>query len=55
MIGLSDRIAVMYEGQIAGYRPPTTDRQELGLLMAGALRDDAPATVASAEGGGEHS
>ncbi len=55
VIGLSDRIAVMYEGQIAGYRPPTTDRQELGLLMAGALRDDAPATVASAEGGGEHS
>lgn len=33
---LSDRIAVMYEGQIVGFVPPTTPEHELGLLMAGA-------------------
>jgi simple sugar transport system ATP-binding protein len=52
VIGLSDRIAVMYEGGIAGYRPPTATRQELGLLMAGALRDEpAGAATATAERG----
>jgi simple sugar transport system ATP-binding protein len=33
---LSDRIAVMYEGRITGFRPPTVPAGELGLLMAGA-------------------
>jgi simple sugar transport system ATP-binding protein len=33
---LADRIAVMYEGQIVAFRPPTISEQELGLLMAGA-------------------
>ena len=33
---LADRIAVMYEGQITGFRPPTVSVTELGLLMAGA-------------------
>jgi ABC-type uncharacterized transport system ATPase subunit len=32
---LADRIAVMYEGQIVAFRPPTISEQELGLLMAG--------------------
>jgi general nucleoside transport system ATP-binding protein len=32
---LADRIAVMYEGQITGFRPPTVPVEELGLLMAG--------------------
>jgi general nucleoside transport system ATP-binding protein len=32
---LSDRIAVMYEGKITGFRPPTVPVAELGLLMAG--------------------
>jgi ABC-type uncharacterized transport system ATPase subunit len=32
---LSDRIAVMYEGKITGFRPPTVPVEELGLLMAG--------------------
>ena len=33
---LSDRIAVMFDGQIMGFRDPeTTDERELGLLMAG--------------------
>ena len=33
---LADRIAVMYEGQITGFRPPSVPVEELGLLMAGA-------------------
>ena len=33
---LSDRIAVMFDGKIMGFRDPeTTDERELGLLMAG--------------------
>jgi simple sugar transport system ATP-binding protein len=38
---LADRIAVMYEGRITGFRPPTVPVEELGLLMAGAT--DSPA------------
>jgi len=33
---LSDRIAVMYEGQIVGFCAPDIPEQELGLMMAGA-------------------
>ncbi len=36
---LADRIAVMYEGKITGFRPPTVPPEELGLLMAGASDD----------------
>jgi simple sugar transport system ATP-binding protein len=36
IIALADRIAVMYEGEIAGIVPPGTPVGELGLLMAGA-------------------
>jgi general nucleoside transport system ATP-binding protein len=32
---LADRIAVMYEGKITGFRPPDVPVEELGLLMAG--------------------
>ena len=32
---LADRIAVMYEGKITGFRPPDVPIEELGLLMAG--------------------
>ena len=36
ILGLSDRIAVMFDGQIMGERlPDQTDEKELGLLMAG--------------------
>ena len=36
ILALSDRIAVMFDGQIMGERLPSeTDEQELGLLMAG--------------------
>jgi simple sugar transport system ATP-binding protein len=38
---LADRIAVMYEGKITGFRLPTVSADELGLLMAGAGRDGA--------------
>jgi general nucleoside transport system ATP-binding protein len=33
---LADRIAVMYEGKITGFRSPSVPVEELGLLMAGA-------------------
>ena len=36
---LADRIAVMYEGRITGFRPPTVPVEELGMLMAGAGTD----------------
>lgn len=40
VIALSDRIAVMYEGRIAGvFNPDETTRERLGLLMAGARGD----------------
>jgi simple sugar transport system ATP-binding protein len=36
IMSLSDRIAVMFDGQIMGFRDPgATDERELGLLMAG--------------------
>ena len=36
IMSLSDRIAVMFDGQIMGERlPDQTDERELGLLMAG--------------------
>ena len=40
---LADRIAVMYEGKITGFRPPTVPVAELGLLMAGATTGDGTA------------
>ncbi|HTT54533.1 MAG TPA: ABC transporter ATP-binding protein [Streptosporangiaceae bacterium] len=40
---LADRIAVMYEGKITGFRPPTVPVAELGLLMAGATTGDGKA------------
>ncbi|MGE5289053.1 MAG: ABC transporter ATP-binding protein [Micromonosporaceae bacterium] len=46
---LADRIAVMYEGKITAFRPPTVAWDELGMLMAGAT----PAgPVTGAEPGG---
>ena len=37
---LADRIAVMYEGKITGFRPPTVPVEELGRLMAGGSDQD---------------
>jgi general nucleoside transport system ATP-binding protein len=35
VLGLADRIAVMYRGGIAGEVPAGTPAEEIGLLMAG--------------------
>ena len=41
VMSLSDRILVMYEGEIVGeLDPEKTNPQELGLYMAGAKRQD---------------
>jgi general nucleoside transport system ATP-binding protein len=39
---LADRIAVIYDGRITGFRPPSVPVEELGLLMAGATGGAAP-------------
>ncbi|WP_341483444.1 ABC transporter ATP-binding protein [Micromonospora cathayae] len=46
VIGLADRIAVMYRGRIIGIVPPDTPREEIGLLMAGITPDQAEETRA---------
>ncbi len=46
---LADRIAVMYEGRITGFRPPTVPPEELGLLMAGASDEAAAASTAAGQ------
>jgi general nucleoside transport system ATP-binding protein len=38
---LADRIAVMYRGRVVGMVPPSTPRDELGLMMAGASKKEA--------------
>jgi simple sugar transport system ATP-binding protein len=35
VIALGDRVAVLYDGTIQDIVPPTTSREDLGLLMAG--------------------
>ncbi|XVV12077.1 ABC transporter ATP-binding protein [Actinoplanes sp. CA-131856] len=35
VVGLADRIAVMYRGRVLAIVPPDTPREEIGLLMAG--------------------
>jgi len=45
IVGLSDRIAVLYAGRIAGVVPPETPREDLGLLMAGATIGEESADV----------
>ncbi|MBM1220155.1 ABC transporter ATP-binding protein [Ponticoccus sp. SC2-23] len=50
IVSLSDRIAVMFDGQIMGERlPEETNAQELGLLMAGITDTDRPHSVAEIE------
>ncbi len=45
VFGLSDRIAVMYEGRIMGIvDPSTTTREQVGLMMAGVSSEEAGAT-----------
>ena len=36
ILSLSDRIAVMFDGRLMGFRDPEkTDERELGMMMAG--------------------
>ena len=47
---LADRIAVIYEGKITGFRPPEVDATELGRLMAGGSdRGNTEAVTAGAD------
>jgi len=39
VIGLADRVGVMYRGKIIGELPPTASAEEFGLLMAGQTTD----------------
>ena len=40
VVGLADRIAVMYRGEIVGVVPPDTPRNVLGLMMAGVSAEE---------------
>ena len=44
VVALADRIAVMYRGRIVGIVPADTQRDVLGLMMAGVPQDEAVAT-----------
>ena len=48
VIGLADRIAVMYRGKIIGELPGGADAQEIGLLMAGQTETSAAAATTGA-------
>jgi simple sugar transport system ATP-binding protein len=41
VVALGDRVAVLYDGEIQAIVPPSTSREEFGLLMAGAGADKA--------------
>jgi ABC-type uncharacterized transport system ATPase subunit len=45
---LADRIAVVYEGKITGFRPPAVPAEELGRLMAGGSDEIGPEPAAGA-------
>ncbi|NVO21800.1 ABC transporter ATP-binding protein [Donghicola mangrovi] len=52
IFALSDRIAVMFDGQIMGVRnPATTNEKELGLMMAGITDTSALATQEASQNG----
>ncbi len=40
VIRLSDRVAVLYEGELMGIVPPSTPREQLGLMMGGKRTTD---------------
>ncbi|MCB7136493.1 ABC transporter ATP-binding protein [Cellulosimicrobium marinum] len=46
VLALADRIAVMYRGRVVGVVPGDTDRDVLGLMMAGVPLDEAVAQAA---------
>ena len=49
VVGLADRIAVMYRGGIVGLVPSDTSRSVLGLMMAGVPYEDAIASESEEE------
>ncbi|MET8147014.1 ABC transporter ATP-binding protein [Actinoplanes sp. NPDC049668] len=49
VVGLADRIAVMYRGRILAIVSPDTPREEIGLLMAGITDPDAAVPAPDAE------
>ena len=49
VLGLADRIAVMYRGRIIGEVPAGTSAEEIGLLMAGSTAGDSARSTRSAE------
>ena len=50
IMGLADRIAVMFDGRIMGERlPDQTTAQELGMLMAGVVSDGIPPAAPAPE------
>jgi len=50
ILALSDRVAVMFDGQVMGIRDASqTDEKELGLLMAGITDTDAPHSIQEIE------
>ncbi|MDT4911208.1 MAG: ral nucleoside transport system ATP-binding protein [Pseudonocardiales bacterium] len=51
VLGLADRIAVMYRGKIAGEVPPGTPAEQIGLLMAGSSAQDAAADAPTSDTG----
>jgi simple sugar transport system ATP-binding protein len=50
VLGLADRIAVMYQGHIIGELPGGSSAAAVGLLMAGSVAgaEDAPETTGAA-------
>ena len=40
ILGLSDRILVMFEGSIVGEFPPSATEEELGLAMTGGVKKE---------------
>ena len=50
VLGLADRIAVMYRGRIVGEVPAGTSADEIGLLMAGSTSQEAAVTGAAPHG-----
>jgi len=54
VLGLADRIAVMYRGRIAGEVPAGASAEEVGILMAGGHTDEhADARLTKSSEGGE--
>jgi simple sugar transport system ATP-binding protein len=45
VLGLADRIGVMYRGAIVGEVPPTVSAEEIGLLMAGSTHEPSGASA----------